>query len=97
MFTALRQSECRPPGPRIEPARIRSIIAAQARRDAVADSDRLREDLGFDSLDQLTLVVQVEYAAVRRLPDSPAIDAAVTVGDFVAAVLAAWGAQQVAA
>lgn len=78
-------------------ARVRGIIATQARRDTVADSDRLRVDLGFDSLDRLALVVAVEYAFVRRLPECAAIDDAATVGEFVAAVLAAWGAQPVAA
>jgi len=67
--------------------RAREILARQLRTDPVrlrAD-DRLREDLGADSLDLVELIYEFEEAFDTRIPDEQAVDIR-TVGDVFAVI-----------
>jgi len=72
--------------------RAREILGRQLKADpaALRPEDRLREDLGADSLDLVTLVYDFEESFRTRIPDEVAVDIR-TVGDVFLAIRAASG------
>jgi len=67
--------------------RTREILARHLKVDpgALRPEDRLREDLGADSLDLIELIYDFEEAFQTRIPDEQAVDIR-TVGDVFAAI-----------
>jgi acyl carrier protein len=68
-------------------SRAREILGRQLRTDpaVLRPEDRLREDLGADSLDLVELIYDFEEAFETRIPDERAVDIR-TVGDVFAAI-----------
>jgi acyl carrier protein len=67
--------------------RAREILGRQLKTDPgrLRAEDRLREDLGADSLDLLELIYDFEEAFQTRIPDEQAVDIR-TVGDIFVAI-----------
>jgi len=67
--------------------RAREILGRQFKADPrhLRPEDRLREDLGADSLDMVELVYEFEKAFETRIPDEQAVDIR-TVGDVFQAI-----------
>ena len=67
--------------------RAREILGRKLKTDPglLRSEDRLREDLGADSLDLLELIYDFEEAFQTRIPDERAVDIR-TVGDIFAAI-----------
>jgi acyl carrier protein len=67
--------------------RAREILGRQLRADpaGLRAEDRLREDLGADSLDLVELIYEFEEAFATRIPDERAVDIR-TVGDVFLAI-----------
>ncbi len=67
--------------------RTREILGHHLKVDpgALRAEDRLREDLGADSLDLIELIYDFEEAFQTRIPDELAVDIR-TVGDVFAAI-----------
>lgn len=67
--------------------RAREILGRQLKTDpgGLRAEDRLREDLGADSLDLIELIYTFEEAFQTRIPDEVAVDIR-TVGDITAAI-----------
>ena len=67
--------------------RAREILGRHLKRDpaGLRPEDRLREDLGADSLDMVELVYEFEEAFDTRIPDERAVDIK-TVGDVFLAI-----------
>lgn len=68
-------------------ARAREILGRQLKTDPglLRAQDRLREDLGADSLDLIELLYEFEQAFDARIPDERAVDLR-TVGDVFQAL-----------
>jgi acyl carrier protein len=67
--------------------RAREILGRQLKAEpaALRAEDRLREDLGADSLDLVELIYDFEEAFATRIPDEQAVDIR-TVGDVFVAI-----------
>jgi acyl carrier protein len=67
--------------------RARKILGLQFKADPerLRPEDRLREDLGADSLDMIELLYEFEKAFDARIPDEQAVDIK-TVGDVFGAI-----------
>jgi acyl carrier protein len=67
--------------------RTREILGRHLKIDpgALRADNRLREDLGADSLDLIELIYEFEEAFETRIPDEQAVDIR-TVGDVFAAI-----------
>jgi acyl carrier protein len=68
-------------------SRAREILGRQLKADpaSLRSEDRLREDLGADSLDLVELIYNFEEAFATRIPDEQAVDIR-TVGDVFVAI-----------
>lgn len=72
---------------------VKGIIAEHRRRNSgepLADTDGLIKDLGFDSLDLVTITIRVENVLEISIDDLK-VDECVTVGDFVQLVVDVMG------